>query len=74
MNMQSCPQIIITGKSSDTLDYEAMSHTYHTRNNPQPTTFLPPSQFGLPPLPHLSQNIGLGYDLASQVHNALAKI
>ena len=51
-----------------------VSHYYHTRNNPQPTNSLPPSQPVIPPLPHISQNMGLDYDLVSKLKNTLAKI
>ena len=54
LTLKGCPQIILKGESSDYLDYHMVSQTYHIRNNPQPTTSLPPSQCILPSPPHLS--------------------
>ena len=66
ITLKGCLLINLKGGHRDPKDYHMVSHTYHTRNNPQPTTSLPPSQHVLPPPPNcLSQNLGLDYDLVS---------
>ena len=50
--------ITLKGEPSDSLDYHALSHTYNTRNNPQPTTYLLPSQPFLPLSPHFLKILG----------------
>ena len=71
ITLKVCPSKTLKGEHSDSKDYHIVSQTYHTRNNPQPTTSLPNFQPNLPPPPCLPSK---EYDLINQLQNNPARI